>query len=243
MSAVRIGKRTGVTRYHLVYTLLSRELADGTIPAGSALPTELELMRRYQVSRNTIRHALARLEREKRIIRRRGSGTIARQVESTLPSGGVIPIPDDRQFEAPGATAKILQYGKTLAPGCLRERWPSYSAEVLLVQRLWSLQRLRVALCTLLVEQSAARRLRRAQLGAKSIYTLLSGAGCTFGKVFQTCRAVQADAIIAGQLDLMPGAALLVVTRWVQDSQDRPLLYQQLTYRGDTYELSSEPAL
>src|SRR5215831_21122995 len=69
----------GVARYYLLYEHLSGALNDGTIPAGGALPSEPELVDRYKLSRTTVRRALARLENEGRIIRRRGSGTFARQ--------------------------------------------------------------------------------------------------------------------------------------------------------------------
>ena len=70
----------GVARYYLLYEHLSGALNDGTIPAGAALPSEPDLVTRYKLSRTTVRRALARLEEEGRIIRRRGSGTFARQI-------------------------------------------------------------------------------------------------------------------------------------------------------------------
>src|SRR5882757_3605739 len=69
----------GVARYYQLYELLSGALHDGTLPAGGALPSEPELVTRYKLSRTTVRRALARLEDEGRVVRRRGSGTFARQ--------------------------------------------------------------------------------------------------------------------------------------------------------------------
>ena len=62
----------GVARYYLLYEHLSGALNDGTIPAGAALPSEPDLVIRYKLSRTTVRRALARLEEEGRIVRRRG---------------------------------------------------------------------------------------------------------------------------------------------------------------------------
>jgi len=70
--------RNGVTRYLQLYTLLARELALGGLKPNRPLPSEPELVDRYRVSRTTVRRALAQLEREGRIVRRRGSGTFAR---------------------------------------------------------------------------------------------------------------------------------------------------------------------
>ncbi len=68
----------GISRYYRLYELLSGALREGTISAGSALPSEPSLCVQYGVSRTTVRRALERLELEGRICRRRGSGTYAR---------------------------------------------------------------------------------------------------------------------------------------------------------------------
>jgi len=68
-------KRRGVAYYHQLYTLLSAALNDGLIAPGSALPSESNLMKRFGVSRNTVRRAIGQLEQEQRIVCRRGSGS------------------------------------------------------------------------------------------------------------------------------------------------------------------------
>ena len=78
-TAISKSSRIGITRYLQVYTLLARELAAGAFDPKEALLSEPKLVARYGVSRTTIRRALARLEREGRIVRRRGSGTFARR--------------------------------------------------------------------------------------------------------------------------------------------------------------------
>lgn len=240
MTAIRLGKRTGVARYHQVYTLLLRSLADGTIAAGSALPSELELMRRFQVSRNTIRHALARLEREKRIVRRRGSGTFARQTVSPASTGRGAMVGDDLHDGHASGSGRILQFGKTQTPGMVKDRWPGFGPESLLIQRAWTLNDQVLGISTFFIETGAARGLSRAALSGVSVFEPLMAAGRTPGRASQTCRAQAADAIVAQQLGIMPGTPVMLVTRWISDGADQPLLLQQITYRGDLYELQLE---
>ncbi len=59
-----------------VYEYLLRLFDGGSIHPGDTLPGELELAQRLKVSRNTVRHALADLEGEGRIQRRKRRGTI-----------------------------------------------------------------------------------------------------------------------------------------------------------------------
>jgi len=77
-SAIAKISRVGVARHLQIYALLVKELAGGRFKPKEALPSEPTLVARYGVSRTTVRRALARLEREGSIVRRRGSGTFAR---------------------------------------------------------------------------------------------------------------------------------------------------------------------
>jgi DNA-binding GntR family transcriptional regulator len=75
--------RVGVTRHLQIYALLMQELAAGGFKPKEALPSEPALVNRYGVSRTTVRRALARLEREGKILRKRGSGTFVRRAKET----------------------------------------------------------------------------------------------------------------------------------------------------------------
>ena len=54
---------------------LSQDIQDGRYPPGSVLPSEAELAKQNGLARGTVRMALAALERDGLIERRRGSGT------------------------------------------------------------------------------------------------------------------------------------------------------------------------
>lgn len=54
---------------------LHEQIADGTLPAGSELPSERKLMEEFDVSRNTVRQAFDQLYRDGLILREQGSGT------------------------------------------------------------------------------------------------------------------------------------------------------------------------
>ena len=64
-------------KYKWLAGQLRRELLENGGKKGYKLPTELELARRYQLSRQTVRRALQLLEEEGLILRRQGSGAYA----------------------------------------------------------------------------------------------------------------------------------------------------------------------
>ncbi len=69
--------------YVQVSTLLRGRIARGEWPAGEQIPTETELCDAYDVSRITVRQALALLVRDGLIVRGRGKGTFVRDARLT----------------------------------------------------------------------------------------------------------------------------------------------------------------
>jgi DNA-binding FadR family transcriptional regulator len=59
----------------LVYRALLKGIQSGTLVPGAKLPNELELAQQLNTSRNTVRRALAIMERQGLLLRRPGSGT------------------------------------------------------------------------------------------------------------------------------------------------------------------------
>jgi GntR family transcriptional regulator len=65
--------------YQQLAELLSREIADGSLGPGARLPSELELARRHDIGRPTVRQATELLVQRGLLERRRGSGTFVRE--------------------------------------------------------------------------------------------------------------------------------------------------------------------
>jgi GntR family transcriptional regulator len=61
--------------YEQIKLLITRGLADGEWQPGEAIPSEMELARRYQVSQGTVRKAIDELVMENYLVRRQGKGT------------------------------------------------------------------------------------------------------------------------------------------------------------------------
>ncbi|WP_227105783.1 GntR family transcriptional regulator [Intestinibacillus massiliensis] len=65
---------------------IKSNIADGTFTAGKKIPTELELSEQFSISRNTVRQALAELEKTGCLYRVQGGGTyISDQVQPATP--------------------------------------------------------------------------------------------------------------------------------------------------------------
>lgn len=90
----------GVPKHERLRAYLLKELSGGRLKPGDALPTELALATSAEVSRNTVRHALAELERSGLIRRVRGSGTFVHESAMERLKSGLdifaLVIPDTR---------------------------------------------------------------------------------------------------------------------------------------------------
>jgi GntR family transcriptional regulator len=200
----------GVARYYLLYEYLSGALNDGTIPAGGALPSEPELVTRYKLSRTTVRRALARLEEEGRIVRRRGSGTFARQ--NRKPTRLHLNLNDffeDLPELATQTSIAILRFELGAVPPSLRELQPHLGARALIVQRLHRSHGTPYALTTAYIPERLGQKIRKDSLSRSSLLTVLDQFAPRTTKTEYTTSAVAADAIAAKRLDVALGAPLL----------------------------------
>jgi GntR family phosphonate transport system transcriptional regulator len=81
-------RKAGSALWHQVEQELARDIAGGTLAAGSQLPTEPDLMARFGVSRFTVRQAIASLERRGMVRAEQGRGTFVHAQMLTYPISG-----------------------------------------------------------------------------------------------------------------------------------------------------------
>src|SRR5262245_29540833 len=79
----------GTSRHRTVSLVLADGMATGTYPLGAPLPGEEALAKMFQVSRVTIRRALADLDAAGLIDRRHGLGTFVKKQPSANPVNSI----------------------------------------------------------------------------------------------------------------------------------------------------------
>lgn len=234
----RVSRRSGVTRYHQLYTYLRRALLDGSIAAGSALPSETELMRQYNLSRNTVRKALGNLERERLVIRLRGSGTYARnRKESDAARAGLFALARDGDSFERETQVKVLQFAAVATPEHVLQRWPAFGDKSMLVYRTRSYVGEVFALCTSYVPSGAGKSLTRERLGSGSVLKLLARLDQVPSSGTLAVTAAEADAVIARHLDVPDGSAVLRTEAIALGTDGQPIEYRVHVYRPDRFRL------
>lgn len=226
---------TGVARYLQLYTVLSQALADGSIRAGDALPSEPALVRRYGVSRTTVRRALARLAAEGAIVRRRDSGTFARGPDRSTPRRRISEAIELPPSGSP-TNMRLLLRKLMPVPEFLAREHPDFGPSVLLIRKLRRVGRRPMLLASIWIPGAHASLLPRARLQAEWVLELLRAGGVDPARMELEQSAVPADPVAARYLGVQVGAPLFEVCQIVRDTGDRPLAYARRLYRSDLYE-------
>jgi GntR family transcriptional regulator len=217
-SPTRVGGRarrqldSGVARYYRLYEMLSAALQDGTIPPESALPSEPQLCARYGISRTTVRHALDRLEREGRILRRRGSGTYARP-QRARPRLCVEPhaLSEITAVHDSHISMTTLRFDTAPVPQALRALAVEIGSTAYLLERLLSGDGEPLSLTAAYLPEPIGRRLQRPARTRASLMTMLARLGQPAAAVSCSVGAVAADADAAHRLRVPLGSALIRV--------------------------------
>ena len=71
----QLSLNSDIPLYSQLVGIIKRSISSGTLNVGDLLPSEAELCRALDVSRNTVRQAIGELEEEGLVVRKRGKGT------------------------------------------------------------------------------------------------------------------------------------------------------------------------
>src|SRR6516164_5441596 len=106
---------SAIPLYFQVQQDLASSIASGALAPGSQLPTEEELVRRYHVSRTTVRKAVQELDRLGLIEIRRGRGTFVRTGKITQEFTELTGFVEDMVAMGLQPSAKVLGTAPTEA--------------------------------------------------------------------------------------------------------------------------------
>jgi GntR family transcriptional regulator len=239
-----------LTKYHQIYLVLRQQIEEGRHADG--LPPELELARQFDVGRVTVRHALEQLVDEGLIVRVAGRGTRPttraeqkalgrRPRDAAHPATRLTGLMENIVQASRGTTVKVLEWRVVPASDMLAQALQMAEGEaVRKVVRRRSSRQGPVSHITSYLPEERVVGFGRADLTRKPMLLLLEESGVQWGRARQTLSARQADAEVAGLLDVALGTALLSVQRLVYDASDRPVQLLQGLYRPDRYEYQME---
>jgi len=225
--------------YHQIFALLRERIYDGHFPGGSFLPSEPELSAAFDVSRITAKRALDELAADGLAVREQGRGTrVCVNPHSTSVRGSVRGLVHSLHANGRG-TVELVDFGYVRATADIATKLGlKVGDEVQRATRIWQGPDGPFSHLTTFVPGRLGRSWSKDDLTKRPLISLLEHAGVTLGRAEESVTAVLADVAAARLLAVEAGAPLLMITRTVFDSNDRPVEHLVALHPPDRYQYS-----
>jgi GntR family transcriptional regulator len=230
-------RRNGLPAYQKIQRAIRQRIEAKQLKPGDAVSSERELARIHNVSLMTARHALATLEREGVVERRRGAGTFV--------------APPRIQFN------KLMSYTEQMASRGLTPSSKVVNAKIVedepeiaarlgqsATTRMVKIERVRLttdepfAMETCYLPATEFADLVNAPLGRVSLFALLEhDYGIELAYADEEVDATVAEGRMALLLNLRPGAPLLRIRQVIYSSKNQPVIYVIGVYRSERHSL------
>jgi GntR family transcriptional regulator len=220
---------------------LASSIASGALAPGSQLPTEEELVRKYGVSRTTVRKAVQELERLGLIEIRRGRGTFVRAEKLAQEFTELTGFVEDMVALGLQPSAKVLgtdpmEADETVA----RQLRVPIGTEVMQIRRVRIGDGLALSLDETYLPMDLGRKVVENDLEVYPIFSLLERKYDTpLVEADYRIEAVAADPFVAEALGVEERAPILLIERVSYSLDQRPVDYEKLFYRGDKLKLTT----
>jgi GntR family transcriptional regulator len=229
--------RNGTPAYKRIQNSVRKRIGRAELKTGDAVASERELARTHKVSLMTARHALAGLEREGIVERRRGAGTFVaapkihfnKLMSYTEHMAGRGLAPHSRVL-----AAKIIEDEQEIAA---RLGLPAASRMVE-IARLRLTEEEPFALETCYLPAAEFSELVNASLGKNSLFaTLQHDYGVELAYADEEIDATTADSSLAKILALPEGTAMLRIRQVIYSTKGKATIYGVGFYRSERHTL------
>lgn len=212
--------------YQQIKGLLLQSLDRGEWKPGEAIPSELELAGRFQVSQGTVRKAIDELAADNLLLRRQGKGTfVATHHEAKVRFRFLRLTPDDGKQPVSGS--QVLECRRVKAPADIAALLDLRTADMVVnIRRLLSFDRIPTILDDIWLPGAVFRGLTAESLGRYRgpLYALFeSEFGVSMVRAEEKIRAVSAMQDQADLLQVAAASPLLQVERVSYTYGDRPM--------------------
>ena len=219
-----LARAPGTSLHRQMFVVLRDQIIRGVYQPGAMLPNEEALCQQFEVSRITVRRAVADLESAGLLQKRHGHGTfVSASLPPSRPSATLgfidalrktatetdVEVLNVEHAEPPADVARQLDIvGPAKAMHAVRLR--SYKSTPVMVTEAW-------------IPTDLGRTITAKELKKKALYEILIEQGVKFGRVVQEITAVAASPFYAKLLQTELGAPLLKLTRLLYDSKQKPV--------------------
>jgi GntR family transcriptional regulator len=226
---------SGSSRYALLEREIAAAIQTGELAVGSQLPTEDELIRRFAVSRTTVRKAIQNLSLRGLVEIRRGVGTFVAPPRITPELTALTGFVEDMDALGHRATARLIDTLVVAADAQVaRHLRLAVGAAVMRIRRVRLANGVSISLDETYLPLAIGKQVVSHDLEVEPIFSLLEERyGIALIEAEYELEAALARDDVAAELQIAPGSPLFLIERTSFSSGGQPVDYEILHYRGD----------
>jgi GntR family transcriptional regulator len=227
-----------VPLYVQVKEILRKRIGDGTYEPHAQLPAESEMGSIFGVSRITVRQALSDLQREGVIVKVPGKGTFVARPKAAQELSQLEGFGEAMSRKGYQIRNHVLSQRNVPADAHVARRLQvEANSQVAEIQRVRHLNGEPVSLEITYVSEVLGARLRNEDLAQRDIFLILEGDyGIALGHADLEIGAIAADDSLADALQVDAGSALLRIERLTYGADGKPLDFEYLFFRSETFQ-------
>ena len=210
-------------------------IQSGRLAPGAMLPTEFDVGAHFDVSRITVRQAMAKLVADGLVTRQRGRGTYVRSRPVTHHFARS--FEEELLAEHVDLKMELLSWKKVSPPAKAREVFGiSAHSKVYQLERLKIVNGAPIGWELRYLPRESGDRIRAADIDIKPIYQLLNLAGRPqVSRIVSTVLSVRAPNKLARLFHIKNGEPLLLREQTYFSADDKPLMHGVIAFVGDRY--------
>jgi len=234
---IQLPRSSTVPLYTQIKEALRAKIIDGTYVAHQQLPSESEMIHAFGVSRITVRQAINDLQKEGLLFKVHGKGTfvampnVSQELTHLQGFGEAMHRLGHETFSEVFGLKMVKGSGIVCAKLAIDE-----GAAVTEIRRVRYLNREPVSIDYSWVRHEVGSRLSEKNLREKDLFSLLENAlRQPLHSADVEIDATSASAEIATRLKVAAGSPILRIERLTYAEQDKPLVFEYLHYRAETF--------
>lgn len=237
-----INRETPVPLYLQLAQNIEDRIIKGTFKPGAKIPSETELIKKYSVSRITVRQAMTYLSEKDLIVRRRGLGSFVRRVDVKQPVETLFGLYQSLTKIVSGLTMKLREYQEEIPSLEVQENLQIQPDEkVLKFIRLYQLEEEILFAAEVFIPMAIAGTWNQDEASKKdSLQLLEEHAGIRISSMQVGVRAVKATESMSKYLQISENNPVLELRRLAFSEEGKPVQYAVAAFHGETYELTTQ---
>jgi GntR family transcriptional regulator len=221
--------------YSRVETVLAREIMTGGLKVGDQLPTEDDLIARFEVSRITVRRAIQNLVSRGLVEIRRGKGTFVAAPNITQELAELSGFVEDMHALGRKPTARVLGKEIVTADATVASQLALTRGErVVRIRRVRLADAIPLSFDETFLPLEIGKKIITNNLKVEPIFSLLERKyDVPLTEAEYKLDAVAAETEVAAALKVKQGSPIFRIERTSYSRGSRPVDYERLHYRGD----------